>query len=90
MLKEKPKSAVPDVELCKAELDAVLASGIFAKAPSLALLLQYVCTKYFEGQANQVKEYNIAVEALGRPANFDPRRDSIIRVEAFRLRKRLK
>jgi hypothetical protein len=90
MLKEKPKSAVPDVELCKAELDAVLASGIFAKAPSLALLLQYVCTKYFDGQANQVKEYNIAVEALGRPPNFDPRRDSIIRVEAFRLRKRLK
>jgi len=83
-------SAVPDPDHCKAELAAVIASGIFAKAPSLALLLEYVCTKYFEGQANQIKEYNIAVEALGRPGSFDPRQDSIVRVEAFRLRKRLK
>jgi len=82
--------AVPDLDRCKAELEAVIASGIFAKAPSLALLLDYICTKYFEGQANQIKEYNIAVEALGRPPSFDPRQDSIVRVEAFRLRKRLK
>ena len=74
----------------RAELEAVIASGIFAKAPSLALLLDYICTKFFEGQANQIKEYNIAVEALSRPPSFDPRQDSIVRVEAFRLRKRLK
>ena len=90
MLKDRPIPAVPDLDQCKAELDAVIASGIFAKAPSLALLLDYVCTKYFDGQANQVKEYNIAVEALGRPPTFDPKQDSIVRVEAFRLRKRLK
>jgi hypothetical protein len=83
-------SADPDPDQCKAELEAVIASGIFAKAPSLALLLEYVCAKYFEGHANQIKEYSIAVEALGRPASFDPRQDSIVRVEAFRLRKRLK
>ena len=81
---------VVDLDQCKAELEAVIASGIFAKAPSLALLLDYICTKYFEGQAHQIKEYNIAVEALGRPPSFDPRQDSIVRVEAFRLRKRLR
>src|SRR5208337_2227384 len=90
MLREGPLPAVPDRDQCKAELAAVIASGIFAKAPSLALLLDYVCTKYFEGQANQIKEYSIAVEALGRPPSFDPKQDSIVRVEAFRLRKRLK
>jgi hypothetical protein len=90
MLKERPIPAIPDQDQCKAELEAVIASGIFAKAPSLALLLEYVCRKYFEGQGNQVKEYNIAVEALGRPTSFDPKQDSIVRVEAFRLRKRLK
>jgi hypothetical protein len=52
--------------------------------------LDYVCTKYFAGRTDQIKEYNVAVEALGRPASFDPRKDSIVRVEAFRLRKRLK
>src|SRR6202042_3720068 len=83
-------SAVVDREQAKAELEAVVASGIFGKAPSLAQLLDYVCTKYFQGRTDQVKEYNVAVEALGRPASFDPRKDSIVRVEAFRLRKRLK
>ena len=74
----------------KLELDAVLASGIFHRAPNLALLLTYVCRKYFEGAADEIKEYNIAVEALSRPPEFDQKRDSIVRVEAHRLRKRLK
>jgi hypothetical protein len=52
--------------------------------------LSYVCARYFEGAADQIKEYNIAVEALGRPADFDQKRDSIVRVEAHRLRKRLR
>jgi Malectin domain len=74
----------------KQELEVVLASGIFHRAPNLAQLLTYVCTKHFEGSADQIKEYNIAVDALGRPADFDQKRDSIVRVEAHRLRKRLR
>ena len=74
----------------KRELEAVLASGIFNRAPNLANLLNYVCTKYFEGAADEIKEYNIAVEALGRSPEFDQKRDSIVRVEAHRLRKRLR
>ncbi len=72
------------------ELQAILTSGIFHRAPNLAHVLTYVCEKYFEGAAEQIKEYNIAVEALGRPAGFDQKRDSIVRVEAHRLRKRLR
>jgi hypothetical protein len=72
------------------ELEALLASGIFHRAPNLALVLTYVCARYFEGAAEQIKEYNIAVDALGRPADFDQKRDSIVRVEAHRLRKRLR
>jgi hypothetical protein len=74
----------------KHELEAVLASGIFHRAPNLAHLLTYVCAKYFEGSADQIKEYNIAIDALGRPVQFDQKRDSIVRVEAHRLRKRLR
>ena len=74
----------------RAELDAVLSSGVFAHAPSLAQFLSYVGAKCLEGQANEIKEYNIAVEALGRTADFDQKRDSIVRVEAHRLRKRLR
>src|SRR5271166_7135333 len=74
----------------KHEYQSVLASGIFHRAPNLAQVLTYVCERYFEGAAEQIKEYNIAVEALGRPAGFDQKRDSIVRVEAHRLRKRLR
>ncbi|MGA3239204.1 MAG: malectin domain-containing carbohydrate-binding protein [Bryobacteraceae bacterium] len=74
----------------KNELQSVLDSGIFNRAPNLAHVLTYVCSQYFEGAGEQIKEYNIAVEALGRPAGFDQKRDSIVRVEAHRLRKRLR
>jgi hypothetical protein len=73
----------------KAELDRVLSSGIFDRSPGLAQLLTYVCGKYFQGTAAEIKEYNIAVEALGRPASFDQKRDSIVRVQFHRLRDRL-
>ena len=82
--------AAADFTQEKDELQSVLASGIFNRAPNLAHVLSYVCEKYFEGAAEQIKEYNIAVEALGRPAVFDQKRDSIVRVEAHRLRKRLR
>lgn len=67
----------------------MFASGIFQRAPNLAQFLEYVCAKYFEGRQEQVKEYTIAIEALGRTRDFDQKRDSIVRVEAHRLRKRL-
>jgi len=45
----------------KREFQSLIASGIFDRAPNLAQVLTYVCEKYFEGTAEQIKEYNIAV-----------------------------
>jgi hypothetical protein len=73
----------------RAELKSLLKSGIFHRAPHLVRFLSYVCERYFEGQSAEIKEYTIAVEALGRGTAFDPKKDSIVRVEAHRLRKRL-
>jgi hypothetical protein len=73
----------------RAEVEAVLRSGIFDRAPNLASFLKYVCERHFEGESDSVKEYSIAVEALNRAEHFDPKKDSIVRVEAHRLRKRL-
>lgn len=80
----------PPAERERAELDAVLGSERFLRAPRLAKLLVYLCRKYFDGEADQIKEYNIATEVLGRPPAFDPSQDAIARVEAHRLRKKLK
>ncbi len=77
-------------EIEKTELQAVLASDAFSKSPSLAKMLEYIGKKCLEGQEDSVKEYNIGVEAFGRPPDFDPKADSIVRVEAHRLREKLK
>jgi hypothetical protein len=74
----------------RSELDAVLESPLFSRAPSLRSFLTYICEQYFEGKAEDLKEYSIAVEALGRSPNFDHTQDSIVRVEAHKLRKRLR
>jgi hypothetical protein len=74
----------------RTELDAVLTSTLFARAPDLSKILRYVCEKHFASLADAIKEYNIAVEALGRGPDFRPDADSIVRVQAARLRKHLK
>src|SRR3954464_10660735 len=71
------------------EVDLILRSGIFEKAPRLEKFFLYICRLHFEGRADEIKEYSIALEALGRSSDFDPKKDSIVRVEAHRLRKRL-
>jgi hypothetical protein len=74
----------------RAELKQVLASRAFSRAPALSRILAYVCEKHFQGESESIKEYNIAIDALGRPPHFDSGSDTIVRVEASRLRKRLR
>ncbi len=71
------------------EMETVLSSELLGRAPALCRMLRFVCAKYFAGEAGRIREYSVAVEALGRPADFNPKRDPIVRVEAHRLRKRL-
>lgn len=73
----------------RAELEALLGSGVFHRSPNLQKFLTYVCEKYFEGATDGIREYSVAVEALGRSEDFDQKKDSIVRVEAYRLRRRL-
>src|SRR5271170_1801138 len=73
----------------RAELQAVQASALFQRAPNLSRILSYICQKHFQSESANLKEYNIAVEALGRPPDFDPQADAIVRVDAHLLRKRL-
>ena len=73
----------------RAELQSVLSSQAFVRAPRLAHLLSYLCEKLFAGEAGQIKEFSLALEVFNRGTSFDQDSDSIVRVEANRLRKRL-
>jgi len=82
-------TSIPESD-SRAELSVVLASPAFVRSPRMGKLLEYLCAKYFEGQADSIKEYSIAVEVLGRPESFDPAEDAIARVEVHRLRRKLR
>jgi len=71
-------------------LHAILASGTFRNKPRLTSLLEYICERYFEGNIEAIKEYSIATDVFRRPESFDQATDSIVRVEVFRLRKKLR
>ena len=79
----------PEIVEQREALERLLQSGLLDRSQNLKRLLTYICRKHFEGAADELKEYTIATEALGRPADFDQKRDSIVRVEIHRLRKRL-
>ena len=68
------------------QLDRILASDGFTNADRMSAFLRYVVGRVLAGEADQVKEYVIGVEVFGRNPEFDPRLDSIVRVEARRLR----
>lgn len=72
------------------ELNEVLSSPAFVRSARLEKLLSYLCEKYFAGESDGVKEYNIGVEVLGRRPTFDPSTDAIARVEVHRLRRKLR
>jgi TolB-like protein len=72
-----------------AQLDRILASKGFANAGRMSRLLRYVVERTLAGEADQLKEYAVGVEVFDRDDKYDPRIDSIVRVEAGRLRSRL-
>ncbi len=74
----------------KEELEWLLHSPEISRSASFVRFLSFICNKYFEGAANDIREYTIAVEALGRKeSSFDSHMDPIVRVTARALRKRL-
>lgn len=74
----------------QALVNRILASPQFAHAYSLRRILEYLVRRSEESDAGAPKEYDIAVEAIGRPESFDPKADPIIRVSIASIRERLK
>jgi hypothetical protein len=74
---------------CLAAVDRVVQSSAFRQSEILPRLLRYLADKAVDGMADQLKEYTIGIEALGKPSTYDPRQDSAVRIHVGRLRQRL-
>jgi serine/threonine-protein kinase len=77
-------------ELIRQELGRIVASDLFSRSERLCRFLRFSVEHALRGESDRVKEYVVGVEAFGRPPSFDPRVDPVVRVEARRLRDRLK
>lgn len=73
----------------RAALQEVLESETLARSDQLRSFLSYVGEMAISGRAREITEYQIAVEALGRPADFSPTDDSSVRSRAHELRRKL-
>jgi hypothetical protein len=81
--------AARDRQPVQGELERVLCSRVFSRNERLSRFLRWVVERYLDGRDDEIKESVIALEVFGRKPGYDPRRDSIVRTEAVRLRARL-
>ena len=73
--------ALPSRQAVLAQLEKILSSRTFRSAEGQKNFLRYAVERTVEGR-DCIKEYSIATQVLGRAESFDPRKDSIVRVEA--------
>ncbi len=67
-------------------LEKILADEKFNAAPQMSAFLNYVVRQTLLGDADRIKAYTVAVDALGKLPTFDPQNDPSVRVLAKRLR----
>ena len=77
-------------EAVQNQVERILGSEKFARSKRLRSLLRFTVQQTLQGHADTLKEYVIGTEVLKKPDSYDPRRDSLVRVLASRLRVKLK
>ena len=73
-----------------AQLERILTSAVFVDAQRARSFLRFIVARTLDGRTSEIKESTIAIEVLGRSPSFDSKTDPIVRVEAARLRDRLR
>ena len=71
------------------QIDKLVNSHVLHGSESLCKLLRYLAKHVLDHPGAPIKEYQIATEVFGRSADFDPQLDSMVRVQAGRLRVKL-
>ncbi len=71
------------------QIERILRSDTFRSAEALRRLLRFLADRLAAGDADQLKEYSVGIDGLGKPADYDPRVDSTVRIQVGRLRQKL-
>lgn len=71
------------------QIDRLIQSKTFQTSEVHKRLLQYLADRALAGEADRLKEYTVGLEAFGKPPSYDPKHDSIVRLQIGRLRQKL-
>jgi TolB-like protein len=70
--------------------DKILASSYFCNSARQQRFLDYLVSHSLNDETEQLKGYTIGIEVFDKAVDFDPSVDSIVRVEATRIRNKLR
>ena len=87
-LRETP-ATIPSPGDVRAAVSRIRASRTMRGCLKLMQLLEYVVEATIEGEAEYLKETTIGVSVFGRKPDYDPKVDTIVRSQAWRLRAKL-
>jgi hypothetical protein len=79
----------PKPEEIRRQLQLVLSSPSFHGSKRCQQFLEYVCDRWLAGEGGTLKERTLAIEVFGRQPHSDLGEDTIVRVGAREVRKRL-
>jgi len=77
------------VEQVRRQLGTILSCEAIKNSQVISRFLEFVVEEKLSGRNAEIKEYTIGVKALGRPVDFNPQLDAIVRIHAGRLRRML-
>jgi len=86
---EKARIDLPEAAI-RAQLDRILASDVFSRAQQLRRFLVFIVEQSLAGQGHSLKESVLAHELYGKGTDFDGGTDPVVRVDARRLRDKLR
>src|SRR5690349_13178501 len=89
MTGHEPQIDAPSLDPIQDQIGKILHSSQFKGSELLRNLFTYLAQRALAHPGESAKEYDVAVDVLGKPEGFDPRLDSSVRVHASRLRAKL-
>jgi hypothetical protein len=80
---------VLELEANQAQVQRIVQSKAFRTSEVHRNLLQYLAEKSLSGTADNLKEYTVGLDVFAKPASYDPRQESVVRMHVGRLRQKL-
>src|SRR5215467_2839536 len=80
---------VLELETLQSQVQRILQSKAFRTSEVQRNLLSYLADKSISGNADALKEYTVGLDVFAKPASYDPRQESTVRMHVARLRQKL-